>query len=199
MRLFETIRIENGKVLHLDYHQKRFERSRREVFARQEPLLLKDYITIEDRKATLRCKLIYDERGVCSVQYFPYAPKKIASLRLIRKDIEYGYKYMDRSVLQADARGCDEPLFVSSEGLITDTSIANVAFFDGTKWLTPAVPLLQGTTRERYLDNKQLQLADIEVGMLHKFQKIAFLNAMIGFSVKSGVKIQDKGEQCFLI
>jgi 4-amino-4-deoxychorismate lyase len=68
-------------------------------------------------------------------------------------------------------------------GLVSDTTIANVAFFDGSVWLSPKKPLLEGTTRARLLDEKKIHLADIEANDLKRFKKIALLNAMIGFDI----------------
>ena len=60
-----------------------------------------------------------------------------------------------------DKKGdCDDILIIRN-GLITDMSYANVAFFDGTQWLTPRIPLLAGTCRERLLETGPIREADI--------------------------------------
>ena len=43
------------------------------------------------------------------------------------------------------------------QGLLTDTSIANIALSDGTHWYTPAHPLLKGTKRAALLEEGILQ------------------------------------------
>ena len=65
--------------------------------------------------------------------------------------------------------------------LITDTSIANLAIFDGKKWLTPKTPLLNGTTRARLLESGFLSQEDINVTMLLNAKKLGIMNAMMGF------------------
>lgn len=64
---------------------------------------------------------------------------------------------------------------------MSDTSIANIAFFDGVKWITPNTPLLQGTTRTRLLDEGKIYEAEISLELIPQFKKIALMNAMVGF------------------
>jgi len=66
---------------------------------------------------------------------------------------------------------------------VTDTSIANIAFYDNGMWKTPKNPLLKGTTRARLIDEGKLIEADIRVNELRNFSKVALLNAMIDFDV----------------
>ncbi|MEN9849162.1 MAG: hypothetical protein RL368_1902 [Pseudomonadota bacterium] len=82
----------------------------------------------------------------------------------------------------AEKETADDVLFVKN-GLITDTSIANVAFFNGTQWVTPRIPLLVGTTRARLLQSGKLHLMDITPTMLPSFEKMALCNAILGFCV----------------
>ena len=67
--------------------------------------------------------------------------------------------------------------------------LANIAVFLNDKWVTPNKPLLQGTCRQRYIENGFLTKADITVEMLKSAKKIALLNAMIDFDILEGVKI----------
>ena len=76
-------------------------------------------------------------------------------------------------------KGC-EAIFVKDD-LITDSSIANIACLIDNQWLTPKTPLLQGTCRQRLLDEKKLILADISVEDFNKAKKLAFFNALTGF------------------
>ena len=83
----------------------------------------------------------------------------------------------------------DDILIIKNE-LVTDTSIANIAFFDGKKWLTPKTPLLKGVTRTRLLDNSEIFEADIHFRELKKYKKVALLNAMIDFDIIAEDKIK---------
>jgi 4-amino-4-deoxychorismate lyase len=90
--------------------------------------------------------------------------------------------------LFAEKGTADDVLFVKN-GLITDTSIANVAFFDGLQWVTPSIALLEGTTRARLLQSGKLHLMDITPAMLPRFKRMALCNAIFGFCVLEGIEI----------
>ena len=46
--LFETIKCDNGKLLNLEFHQKRFNRSRKEYFGTDEILSLDEIISVPE-------------------------------------------------------------------------------------------------------------------------------------------------------
>ncbi len=64
--------------------------------------------------------------------------------------------------------------------LITDSCFANVAFYDGSTWMTPRSPLLQGVRRRYLLENKKIILMDIGLADLKGFREISLINAMNG-------------------
>jgi 4-amino-4-deoxychorismate lyase len=183
---FETIKIVDSEILNLEYHQKRYENVLK-IFDIDDAKDLKTYIN-PPKKGTYRCKVIYDISNLDSIEvlYYEYTKRKISSLKIIRDDdIEYKNKSIDREkidTLFSKRDGCDDILIVKNK-LVTDTSIANIAFYDGESWLTPRQPLLKGTTRDRYLSNKKLKEVDIDVEELDRFSKIALLNAMIDFDI----------------
>ncbi|HEX5710329.1 MAG TPA: aminotransferase class IV family protein [Sulfuricurvum sp.] len=179
--LLETIRCEGGIAHHLTYHQGRLDNSLSSlgIAARY---TLSDLITPPD-DALYRCRFLYDEEHY-RVEYHPYSPKKITSLRLIHDDtIDYSLKYADRNVLEKlfDARdGCDDILIVKN-GYLTDTTIANIALFIDNQWLTPDSPLLEGTTRSRLIDEGKIIPARLHVSDARNASSIALINAMTGF------------------
>jgi len=177
---FETIKINDAKIYHIEYHQNRFEKN----FCLH--VNLQDYID-PPKKGLYRCKLVYDTKEIKSVDFFQYKKKKINSIALVEcNDIEYSKKYLDRSRFDTLMNQVDtDEILIVKNGLITDTSIANIAFFDGEKWLTPKDPLLEGTTRKRYLQKGSLIEKDITPEMIVNFSKVAFLNAMIDFDIMS--------------
>ncbi len=44
--------------------------------------------------------------------------------------------------------GADE-VIVEKDGYLTDTTIANIAFFDGKRWITPKIHYLEGLLERR--------------------------------------------------
>ncbi|MDD2451972.1 MAG: aminotransferase class IV, partial [Sulfurovum sp.] len=70
-----------------------------------------------------------------------------------------------------------------------DTTIANIAFFDGRQWITPKKPLLEGTMRAYLIDQKFLREENIPSDLLDRFEKVALMNAMLGFTILNNIKI----------
>ena len=65
------------------------------------------------------------------------------------------------------------------DGYLTDTSIANIALYDGHTWFTPAHPLLRGTKRAELLNKQFIVEKDIAQVHLNDYSHIMLFNAMI--------------------
>ncbi len=182
----ETIRAVDGEVFHISFHQERYE-SVLKKFGVQDVKNLKQFIKPPEI-GLYRCRLTYDlsKAQQIDVTYHEYKKRDISSLKLVYDDeIEYALKSTCRERLDAlyDQRGeCDDVLIVKNS-LITDTTIANIAFYDSNRWVTPALPLLKGTTRERLLRDEKIFEEEITIKDLKKFSKIAIMNAMIDFDI----------------
>ncbi|CAA6825424.1 MAG: Aminodeoxychorismate lyase (EC [uncultured Sulfurovum sp.] len=188
--LFETIKIEDGKIFNLKWHNQRFNRSRKELFQSTGHIDLIKHIKTP-KTGLYRCKIIYND-DIQSIDYFPYEAKIFKNFKIIKSQIHYNYKYTNRSHLQKlsqKAKGYDE-IIIEKDTLLTDTSIANIAFFNGESWLTPAIPLLFGTTRARLLDEGFLKLSNIKKEDIKDYSHFALMNAMIGFRIQKSVSIQ---------
>lgn len=181
--LLETIRCEQGIPAHLEYHQRRLERSLTRLGVNAE-YSLKSLIVPPDN-SLYRCRFLYDENG-CRVEYHPYIHRKIRSLTLIHDDkLEYSLKSADRSALDRLylQRGNADDVLIVKNDLLSDTTIANIALQIGGRWFTPKTPLLEGTTRARLIDEQKLFCEDLEVSALRTASKIALMNAMAGFYI----------------
>lgn len=137
-----------------------------------------------------RCRFLYNATD-CDIEFHPYTPRNISSLRLVVDDaIHYPLKYLHRDSLNLlfDRRQeCDDVLIVK-DGILRDTTIANIALFIDGQWLTPQTPLLHGTTRARMLDEGVLSPAVLTPDDIPKAQKIAIMNAMVGFvEIENGI------------
>jgi 4-amino-4-deoxychorismate lyase len=194
--LLETIKIEDGHIYNLDYHQKRCSWSRKQLYGSTDTLTLSTHI-IPPPKGLYRCRILY-AKHIQSIEYIPYVPKKITSLKIIKSNIDYRYKYADRHALESllsQAEGCED-ILIEKKGYITDTSIANIAFYDKEKWITPKVPLLQGTMRQKLIDEGFLHPRNIRTSELDTFTQVALMNAMIGFKSINNITIYDtQGKQ----
>ena len=178
----ETIKIEGGKALNLNFHQARMESTMRHFFADAPVPALADVLSPTPDMQFYKARVVYGGQGVEDVQYAPYKMREIRSLKLVEdNEIDYSFKSTDRTCLNsltAQKGDCDEVLIVKNR-LLTDTSFTNVAVFDGERWLTPKHPLLMGTKRASLLEKHVLKEADISVETLMNAQKVSLINAMI--------------------
>lgn len=186
-KYLETIKIDDLKICNLSYHQKRVDNT-----IGAEKLDLQEIVK-PPVEGLLRCRIVYSLQE-CKVEYIPYIKRNVQVLKAVFSNtIEYDKKYEDRTALDllfAQREECDDILIIKN-GYVTDTSIANIAFYDGEKWLTPAKPLLAGTTRARLLEEKKILSADIKYEELYKFKKLALMNAMIDFDIIAQENIGD--------
>lgn len=184
-QLLETIKIIHGQPQFLEFHQRRFDYSRHSLFQLSESIPLIALLQNAPITNVYRCRVIYSDI-IESIEYLPEVNRYFQKFHLVTADdICYNHKFLqrDRLVELQNLSGDADDILIVKHGLITDTSIANVAFFNGSQWLTPEFPLLLGTTRARLLQDKQLVTAQIHVDDLPKFSKLALLNAMLGFYI----------------
>ncbi len=184
--LLETIKIEDGSILNLPYHQNRCNYSREKLCYAKEQLELSDYLS-PPPQGTYRCRILYAQK-IQSIEYIPYRPKPIQRLKVVSSSVEYPLKYANRDALnELLLRHPDvDEVIIEKDGFLTDTTISNIAFFDGTKWYTPHKPLLKGTMRQKLLDEGFLQTKAIRKEDISHYQQVALINAMLGFSILNG-------------
>lgn len=210
-RLIETICFEGGSFARLAYHARRMNQTRREIFGLHTPLRLEDSLDAEAASARaavpalpsfaavpgggspaspsspgrlrVKCRVEY-AACILSVSYTLYHPRFVGSLRLVEASgFDYRYKSADRRELQAlfDRRGEADDILLTRGGELTDTSIGNIALFDGTAWHTPARPLLAGTRRAALLDAGLLSPRRIFTADLCRYTRIRIFNALLDF------------------
>jgi len=185
----ETIKILDGKVYNIEWHNRRFNQTRLDIFGLDKYINLIKYIN-PPPIGLFRCRIVYDI-DIISIEYIPYSPKINNTFKIVQSNIEYKYKYSNRDELNSlkdSANGYDD-IIIEKNGLLTDTTIANIAFFDGSKWITPKTPLLRGTVREKLLNRGFLIQKDINSDDLKHFYNFALMNAMIGFQIQKNIII----------
>ena len=184
IEFLETIKVLDGSLCHIEYHQRRYERTLASFGVRD--FLRLDKVLAPPQDGLYRCRFLYTTEGAFTKSYHRYKKRDIQKLKVIPSDtLEYDKKYANRDALESlfeQREGCDDIIIVKN-GLLQDTTIANIALFNGRDWLTPNKPLLKGTTRERLLQSGFLKTADIRAKDLKKFQKMALMNAMIDFDI----------------
>ena len=185
---FETIRVADRKLQNLNAHELRLNRTRAILWGISRPISLAEIAPPPSLSAQIvyKCKLMYDQHGIGQATWEPYTIRPIKSLRHIEANtLDYSHKYADRTALQELLTHCNgaDDLLLSRCGLLTDTSYANIALFDGQLWHTPAQPLLPGTQRATLLKAGILRPADIRVEDLARFSHIKLINAMLPWEV----------------
>lgn len=193
-RFFETIRIENGVAINIDYHFQRMMRtavdfgiSQKLILNALENLSAKTFVPNEK----FRCKLLYDNDGF-DVEFTELKTRTVASLRIVFDDlIDYSYKFSDRRMIEslfAKRQGCDDVLIVKN-GKITDTSIANVLLYDGKSWVTSDSPLLNGTCRQRLIDEGRVEVKEVLLTDMKAYSSIMLVNALRDFEEVGALNI----------
>lgn len=181
--LFESIRVEDGKVHLLEYHQARLEQSFLKLFNRKCSWNLKNILPDIPKTGLHKLRFLYNET-THYIEILPYKPREIKTLKLIEiGDYSYKHKWTDRSEIDAAfaQRGNCDDVLMTRKGYLTDTSYCNVILFDGERWLTPEKPLFDGVQRQFLMDQKKILPQQIHASELHNFQSFILVNAMLGF------------------
>ncbi len=179
MEYFETIKCEDKEIFNLDFHNFRI------ASTIGKNIDLNEYIYPINSKL-LKCKVIYNDDEILDVSYAEYKKRDIKSFKLIFDDeIEYSKKYLNREALDKlyNQKEKADEIIIIKNGFLSDTSIANIAIYDGTNWYTPKNPLLNGTSRQRHIKEQNIIEKDLFVDDLKSAKKIALMNAMIDFDI----------------
>ena len=195
-RLVETIKVENGILLNISFHNERMIRSLYGVFGlRNEPDLEK-IINVPEfaSKGVYRCRVEYDQT-IRKIEFLPYKIKPVNSLKLIKNnEIDYRYKFVNRNAidrLMANRGECDDIIIVK-KGFITDSSYANLIFIDQSgNWVTPETFLLKGTRRTGLLKTGKIKMAPISVNDLCNYSEMKLINAMLGIDDTEGIPVSN--------
>ena len=188
---FETIKIKNSKIYNLKYHNHRVNRTISEVFSKKSNLNLKEYIKLPKDETLYKCKLTYSTK-IENITLEPYKMKRFKNFICIESDIQYPYKSVNREEFEklTELNKEYDEIIIIKDNLLTDTTIANIALYNGLKWFTPKTPLLEGTLRASLIEQKLLKTKDLDKKALKSCVKIAIMNAIIGFYELKDIKIR---------
>ena len=164
------------------YHERRMNDTRTHFWPESPALQLAGYLPAIPGSGVHKLRIVYGQNGIEEMTCTPYTLRPVRSLALIQADdIDYACKSTDRSALNRlfARRGAYDDILIVRRHLLTDTSIANIALFDGSHWHTPQHPLLKGTKRAELLDKGILTEKDIRMEELPAYSTIRLFNAMI--------------------
>lgn len=186
--LLETIRVEHGRPWRLERHHERMRRSAGELgFSAPSWNELRETIDRLLRERILpdpgryKVRLIYRERVLREETERYTLPRPLSAVVVEAGDLSYSQKLADRAALNAlqATVGPRAVVIFARDRLLTDCLYANLLFDDGRRWLTPRRPLLSGVMRGELLDRGCVEEADIAAAELHRFERVALINAMI--------------------
>lgn len=184
-QLFETIRIKDGEICNIEWHNKRLNLSRKQLFGSNNTIELGNFIQIPNSLETgiYKCKVIYNF-DILDIQFEPYTARTINTIKLIEDDIiSYEHKFSDRMALYKllVKRGNHDEIIIVKNGLITDTSYTNILVLIKNRWYTPLKPLLKGTMRAHLLETGLITTKNITAEEVLQGEKIRLINAMLPF------------------
>ncbi len=192
--LYESIKVKNRKLVNSSFHNKRMNKSRKELFGTSEEIDLEEKIVVPEKLDTgiYKCKVFYDQR-IEKVEFIKYQRRNIRKLyAVVDNTIGYSYKYTDRSAIdklkEKYAPSDEEDIIIVKNGMLTDTSYSNVALFDGENWFTPTEPLLKGTHRARLLAEGKVSERNIKLSDLPNYFEIKMINALMDFDTSPTFK-----------
>lgn len=192
-RLLETIKLSSKRFYNLEYHQSRLDKARKELFGLTDEINLAEELKIPGgiSDSPFKVRVIYSDK-IHDVEFHPYTIRNINSLQVVyADDIDYSYKYEDRSKLQKLLCKCTaDDVVIVKNGFVTDTSYSNIVLSKGSKFFTPTTFLLNGTKRQKLLADGVIEEVEISVGSLGKYEKIYLINSMMDLDDQPGIPVE---------
>jgi len=192
--LVETIKVENGLFRNIIFHNERMMRSVYEIFGIMKDIDLERIIKIPESasKGVYKCRVEYKEK-ITKIEFLPYSIRSIRSLKMVIDDnISYSYKYIERDNIHRlmERRGDSDDILIIKNGMVTDSSYANVVFRDSKcNWVTPSTYLLPGTRRANLLKCGLINETIITYKDIIKYTEAKLINSMIGIDDTDGIPV----------
>jgi len=195
-QLLETIKVFHNNLEHIQYHTDRVNRSRTQLFGMKDQWNLSEMIRVPDLDPRIiyRCRLLYSTEPE-KIEFIPYVRKQVRKLYTVDcGDLDYTFKYSDRHIFDTLRSKIPDPgiadVLLIKDGLVTDTSFANIVLTDGSTWFTPAFPLLKGTKRQYYLENGVILEKEIKLSDMHQYKTARLINAMIDLDESDDIPVE---------
>jgi 4-amino-4-deoxychorismate lyase len=192
--LFETIAVENFQPKNLWLHQQRMNNSYRDIFGGTNPFILSEIFKKEKITSSelLKWNVWYAKESF-QTKVSSYAIRKIDRVKLVSVDssFDYSHKFSNRLQLeQIRNQFLDyDDIIIVKNGLITDSSYANIVLQKDDKLFTPRLPLLFGTQRKYLIENQIIIEKDIHPSEIAVYEKMYFINAMLTINIAPFVNI----------
>ncbi|MBN1293118.1 MAG: aminotransferase class IV [Candidatus Latescibacteria bacterium] len=185
-KLTEAIRLFDGHLCNLNWHNERLMRSRRELFELEDSIDIAQHIDVPEEcmNGLFKVRVVYSEK-VESVRIEPYKIKVLQSCKLVHADsIDYRYKYRDRRCIEELINlnpGYDD-IIIAVNGQICDASSSNLVFEINGELVMPKTAMLRGSTMSRLLYEKKVREEKIYIEDMQRFTRVHFVNAMVALN-----------------
>jgi 4-amino-4-deoxychorismate lyase len=184
-RFIETLRIRNGEIRNIAYHQSRMSRTIREHFNSDNIPILAD--AIRDRAMTYEADLTYKCRvtfadSIEKIEFEKYSIKQHTAIKVVEtNDLDYSFKYADRSSFQTllEQNPNYSDVLIITNGYVTDTTYANIVLIRAGKMFTPSTPLLAGTMRQSLLNQGLIKSMPIRLENIVEYDEFMLINSMM--------------------
>ena len=181
-KFIETIKLLDSNIFHIEYHQKRIKDTFSHFFPSEKVFSLENILSKQGfpEKGKYKIRFVYSAYDY-TLEVIPYQITPIKSISCVDVgDLDYSYKFSDREQLNHLKKEAptDEVIFIK-QGMVTDSSYANLVFSDGVKWYTSTSFLLNGTCRQRLLKEGKIEERPIFQKDIPSFGYIGLINAML--------------------
>lgn len=191
----ETIRLANGQLFNLHFHSKRLNYTRFSHFGAKSEWDLTQMIIVPEnfKEGLFKCRLTYGEQ-IEKIEFEVYQSRLVQCLRLVNNDndnVDYNFKYQNRTFLNElfSQRGEADDVLIIKNGFVTDTSYANIVFWNGQQWITPDTFLLAGTQRARLLEEGIIVEQKIRAKDIPQYSHARLINSMLDFETTPNILI----------
>lgn len=187
MSLFiESICCLNHSLRNLSFHQQRLNETHQQFFPDAEPICLATalQVPLSVNHEKHKVRVVYGEK-ITEITVEHYQPKPFNTLVFVDIDPSfcYAHKSTDRTYLSTlvNKYKTDDLILVKNDH-ITDSTIANLVFYDGLNWVTPTTYLLKGTMRSYLLSTGQIIERKIKKNDLKHYTHVKRINALMNLN-----------------
>lgn len=192
--LFETLLVEGGEFFAKERHLQRLLQSGERIGLRPDLKVIESGLNgavswLQDRCGQVRVTYLSSGDVIVTAReyrisdqalkliLFPY-PKADSSILSGVKSISYGES--GAALRYARSQGCDDVITVNSKGIVVETALANILFWDGKEWLTPTLDsgCLPGVTRELLIESFGIQESVISVQEIQGMKALATTSSL---------------------
>lgn len=180
---FETIKVVDGEIQNLNYHLNRIYNTQTAHYKKSNISEIEKFFEYfkHQENGTFKLKIIYSTT-IKKTEITPYKLLIKNKLKFFEKsNLQYRFKFFDRSELVSIEKQLaeNELGIVVQNQYLTDATYGNIVLWDGENYLTPNTTLLNGTKRQKYLDEGVIKIDTIKIHNLNKYKKLYLINSMI--------------------